>query len=99
ILGNGPTSSFRIPSGVPSAGTKGSLERVQVNGGAFTHFHEADEYTVGVNYFFKRHLLKWQTDFSLYQGGNPVGVSGQSLGTFIGGLDGYGLRSQIQLLF
>jgi hypothetical protein len=99
ILGDGPTTSFRIPSGVPSATTKGSLERVQVNQGAFSHFHEADEYTLGVNYFFKRHLVKWQTDFSLYQGGNPVGPVGATLGTFIPGLDGYAIRTQLQLAF
>jgi hypothetical protein len=67
--------------------------------GAFTHFHEANEYAVGVNYYFKRQLLKWQTDFSIYQGGNPVGTAGQSIGTFVGGLDGYGVRTQLQLAF
>src|SRR5262249_52379565 len=98
ILGDGPSHSFRIPSGVPSAGTKGSLERVQVNQGAFTHFHEADEYAVGVNYFFKRQLLKWQTDFSVYQGGNPAG-GGSSPAGFVPGLDGWMVRTQIQLAF
>ncbi len=100
VLGNThqtPTV-FSAPSGVPSKIPAG-LTRVQVNPGAFSNYHEASEYTFGVNYFFRRHFLKWQTDFSLYQGGNPVGASGQSLGTFIGGLDGYGVRSQVQLLF
>src|SRR5262249_9473848 len=41
---------------------------VRVVDGAFRNFHEANEYTVGVNYFFKRHLWKWQTDFSIYDG-------------------------------
>jgi hypothetical protein len=95
----GPTQSFRVPSGAGTGVTKGGFERVQVNPGAFTHFHEANEYSVGINYFFWRELVKWQTDFSLYQGGNPVGTAGQSLGTFVGGLDGYGVRTQVQLAF
>jgi hypothetical protein len=92
---------FNIPSGVPGVATsKGGLTRVQVNPGAFSNFHEADEYTVGFNYYFKRQLLKWQTDFSLYQGGNPVGSpAAASIGTFVPGLDGYGVRTQIQLAF
>jgi hypothetical protein len=98
ILGDGTSTSFRIPNGVPAPTTKGSLERVQVNQGAFTHFHEADEYGVGVNYYFHREQLKWQTDFSLYQGGNPAG-GGQSAAGFIPGLDGYMVRTQLQLAF
>jgi hypothetical protein len=98
ILGDNQSHSFRIPSGVTSAGTKGSLERVEVNQGAFTHFHEAAEYAVGVNYFFKRQLLKWQTDFSVYQGGNPAG-GGTSPAGFIAGEDGWMVRTQIQLAF
>ena len=94
-----PTQSFRVPNGVGTGVTKGGFERVQVNPGAFTHFHEADEYTLGVNCYFRRQLLKWQTDFSVYQGGNPVGTVGQSTGTFLGGLDGYGVRTQLQLAF
>jgi hypothetical protein len=65
---------------------------------AFRHFHEADEYAVGVNYYFKRQLLKWQTDFSVYQGGNPA-AGGQSPAGFIPGVDGWMVRSQIQLNF
>jgi hypothetical protein len=99
VLGNGQTSSFRVANGVVGGTTKSSLERVQVNQGAFTNFHEADEYTVGVNYFFKRHLLKWQTDFSVYRGGNPVSPAGATLGTFMPGLDGYAVRTQLQLAF
>jgi hypothetical protein len=100
IIGDlvGPTESFRIPSGTGAAPSKGGLTRVQINPGAFTHFHEASEYTVGVNYFFKRELLKWQTDFGVYQGGNPAG-GGASAAGFIPGLDGWLLRTEIQLAF
>jgi hypothetical protein len=66
--------------------------------GAFRNFHEADEYTIAFNYYFKRQLWKWQTDFSWYTGGNPSG-NGQSLAGFIPGVDGYMVRSQIQLFF
>jgi hypothetical protein len=72
---------------------------VHVVAGAFRQFHEADEYTVGVNYFFKRHLLKWQTDIGYYRGGNPDGPSAVSIAGFIPGSDGYLIRTQIQLAF
>jgi hypothetical protein len=72
---------------------------VQVVDGAFRHFREADEYTVGINYFFKRQLLKWQTDVGFYTGGNPVSPVGQSLAGFIAGADGFLIRTQLQLAF
>ena len=53
---------------------------------------------VGVNYFFYRELVKWQTDISFYQGGNPAS-GGQSPAGFIPGVDGYMLRTQIQFSF
>jgi hypothetical protein len=102
VLGdiNQAPTSFRIPNGVTGATTKASYTRVQVNPGAFSNFHEANEYTVGINYFFWRQFVKWQTDFSLYQGGNPVGSpAASSIGTFVPGLDGYGVRTQLQLMF
>ena len=66
--------------------------------GAFTHYNQADEYAVGVNWFFYRELVKWQTDFSLYSGGNPAS-GGQSPAGFIPGVDGWMIRSQIQFAF
>jgi hypothetical protein len=96
-LGTPPTV-FNIPSGVAGAKGTAAVTRVQVNPGAFTHFHEADEYAVGINYYFKRQLVKWQTDFSVYQGGNPAG-GGSSPAGFIPGEDGWQLRTQIQLAF
>ena len=65
---------------------------------AFRGFHESDEYAVGVNYYFKRQLVKWQTDFSIYNGGNPA-AGGQSAAGFIPGVDGWMVRTQIQLAF
>jgi hypothetical protein len=89
INGNG---TFRT---VTVAGVTGPVHIVN---GAFHQFHEANEYTVGLNYFFRRHNLKWQTDFGIYEGGNPAG-NGQSLAGYITGQDGWMLRTQIQILF
>jgi hypothetical protein len=71
---------------------------VRVYDGAFRQFHEAREFALGVNYYFRRQLLKWQTDVSVYDGGNPAG-GGQSPAGFIPGLDGWMLRTQLQLAF
>lgn len=88
-FGNGTFRTITVP-GV--AGT------VRVANGAFTHNHESSEYTVGLNYFFKRHLWKWQTDVGLYNGGNPA-AEGSSIAGFISGADGYMVRSQIQMFY
>ena len=71
---------------------------VRAYNGAFRQFHEADEYTIGLNYFFKRHNLKWQSDIGFYEGGNPAG-GGTSIAGYIPGADGYLVRTQIQLFF
>jgi hypothetical protein len=71
---------------------------VRVYDHAFREFHTANEYGVGFNYYFYRQLLKWQTDFNWYDGGNPAG-GGQSPAGFIAGSDGWLLRTQIQLFF
>jgi hypothetical protein len=99
ILGdiNQAPTVFSAPNGVAGKAAAG-LTRVQVNPGAFTHFHEADEYTCGFNYYFRRHLVKWQTDVGVYQGGNPAG-GGASAAGFIPGVDGWLLRSELQLAF
>ena len=88
INGNGTASTVVIPG----------VGATNVINGAFTNWAEANEYTVGLNYYFKGHALKWQTDFSIYDGGNPA-AGGQSISGFIAGADGYMLRSQIQLFF
>jgi hypothetical protein len=72
--------------------------KIQAVDGAFRQFHEADEYTVGVNYYFKRQLLKWQSDFGIYRGGNPS-AAGLPITGAIAGSDGWLLRTQIQLFF
>lgn len=90
INGDGTFHTMRIP---------GLVAPVHVVNGAFEHFYEADEYTVGVNYYFRRHLVKWQTDFGIYRGGNPDSPAAQSLAGFISGLDGFLVRSQLQLAF
>jgi hypothetical protein len=87
--GNGHFTTTTVP---------GVAGRVRVYQDAFQNYHEAREFAVGVNYYWKRQLLKWQTDFSIYDGGNPAG-GGQSAGGFIAGSDGWLFRTQIQLAF
>jgi hypothetical protein len=65
---------------------------------AFSHSHASYEYALGFNYYWKRELLKWQTDVSYYQGGNPA-AAGASPAGFIPGVDGWMVRTQIQLAF
>jgi hypothetical protein len=77
---------------IPGVGT------VDIVNGAFRQYHEAREYAIGFNYYFKGQLLKWQTDFSWYDGGNPAGGAASPAG-FIPGSDGVMLRTQIQLAF
>jgi hypothetical protein len=89
VNGKGSFHTVTIP-GVTGA--------VRVYDGAFRQFHEAEEAAVGINYYFHRQLLKWQTDFGIYNGGNPAG-GGQSPAGFIAGSDGWLLRTQLQLAF
>jgi len=98
INGNGTavtlTTAQKTALGIPSPATT----TVKFVPDAFTHYHEADEFAVGVNYFFYRELVKWQTDLSLYQGGNPAS-GGQSPAGSIPGVDGWQVRTQIQFAF
>jgi hypothetical protein len=89
VNGKGSFHTVTIP-GVTGA--------VRVYDGAFRQFHEAEEAAIGIIYYWKRQLLKLQTDFGIYNGGNPAG-GGQSLAGFIPGSDGWMLRTQIQLAF
>jgi hypothetical protein len=91
LNGLGTFTTVRIP---------GLTTPVRIDREAFRNFHEANEYTLGVNYFFRRHLLKWQTDVGYYNGGNPAG-SGAAAATagFVPGADGYLVRTQMQLAF
>jgi hypothetical protein len=99
INGNGTFTTLsaaqRAAAGIPTAAAGGPAV-VRVVNGAFTNFHEAQEIAVGVNYYFYRQLVKWQTDVSFYSGGNPA-ANGQSPAGFIPGADGYMLRTQVQL--
>ncbi|HZT81861.1 MAG TPA: hypothetical protein VFA26_16665, partial [Gemmataceae bacterium] len=52
--------------------------------GAFRNFHTADEIAIGVNYFFKRQMLKWSADVGYYRGGNPAS-NAQSVAGFMPG--------------
>jgi hypothetical protein len=89
LNGNGTFTTRTIP---------GITTPVRVINGAFTNYHEADEFAIGFNVYWRREQLKWQTDFSVYNGGNPAG-GGASPAGFIPGLDGWMIRTQIQLWF
>jgi hypothetical protein len=71
---------------------------VRVVQGAFDTYSTVHEYALGVNWYWKRQNLKWQNDFSVYDGGNPA-AGGQSAAGFIPGVDGWMIRSQVQLFF
>ena len=94
---NGNPGAARGTVLLPNAITKGT-NTVAVIPGAFSNYHDVEEYAVGLNYYFYRQLVKWQTDFSIYQGGNPAS-GGQSPAGFIPGVDGYGIRTQLQFAF
>jgi hypothetical protein len=95
INGNG-TFVTRAAGSIP--GVPASAGPIRVYGQAFDKFQESNEYAIGVNYYFHGQQLKWSTDLSWYNGGNP-GSGGQSAAGFIPGVDGYMLRSQIQFQF
>ena len=88
------TAAQRAAAGIPASVTT----PVVVVGHAFRHDNEANEYAIGLNYFFRRQQVKWQTDLSFYNGGNPA-AGGQSAAGFIPGVDGYMLRTQFQIGF
>ncbi len=71
---------------------------VRVIDGAFRNFHQATEIACGFNYFFYGQLVKWSSDFSVYQGGNPA-AGGASPAGYIAGVDGWMVRTQLQLAF
>src|SRR5262245_13748568 len=89
------TAAARTFLGIPSAAAGGPAT-VRLYNNAFRRDQEAQEVAFGFNYYLKRHNLKWQNDISFYNGGNPSG-GGQSAAGFIPGVDGYLVRSQIQL--
>jgi hypothetical protein len=99
INGNGTFTTLsaaqRAAAGIPTAAAGGPAV-VRVVNGAFSNFHYTQELAVGVNYYFYRQLVKWQTDLGWYTGGNPA-ANGQSAAGFTPGADGYMIRSQVQV--
>ena len=95
IYGNGTstllTTAQKTALGIPSP----AATPVRVFNNDFTKNQTAYEYAVGANYFFYREMVKWQTDLSYYQGGNPA-AGGQSAAGFVPGVDGWMLRTQLQ---
>jgi hypothetical protein len=87
-----------LVNGVQPPGTVPVGTTFRAVNGAFRHFAEANEYAIGINYYLKGQQLKWQTDVSWYNGGNPA-AGGQSPAGFIPGVDGWMVRSQIQFAF
>jgi hypothetical protein len=108
INGNGTFSTVTAASlgikeaapvnGVQPANTVPVGTTIRVVNDAFRGYHDTTEAAFAVNYYFKRQLVKWQTDISFYHGGNPA-ANGQSPAGFIPGVDGWLLRSQIQFAF
>jgi hypothetical protein len=86
------TGHFRT---VTLPGVTGS---VRVIDGAFRNFHQAREIAAGFNYFFYGQLVKWSSDIGFYRGGNPA-AGGASPSGYIAGVDGWLLRTQLQLAF
>ncbi len=89
INGSGKFHTITIP------GIRGP---VRVINNAFRSFHEAREIAVGMNYFFYGQMVKWSTDFSVYRGGNPAAGGGSPSG-YLPGVDGWLVRTQLQLAF
>lgn len=94
----GNSGAIRGNDAYTTTKVSGVADPVRVYDRAFRTFHGASEYAAGLNYFIYGQLVKWTTDFSMYQGGNPSG-SGFSSGGFIPGVDGWLLRTQLQVAF
>jgi hypothetical protein len=95
IYGNG---TFTTVTAAQAARLPGVPVGTRIYNSAFNQYHESDELAIGLNYYWKRQLLKWQTDLSYYTGGNPA-ASGASPAGYISGVNGYMIRTQIQLAF
>ncbi len=89
INGNGHFTTVAIP---------GASSPVRVIDGAFRSFQNAQEWAFAVNYFFYGQLLKWSSDVNWYQGGNPA-AGGASPAGYIPGVDGWMVRTQLQMAF
>jgi hypothetical protein len=89
INGNGHYTTERIA---------GASSPVRVIDDAFRRFQNAQEWAFVVNYFFYGQLLKWSSDVDWYQGGNPAAGSTSPAG-YIAGVDGWMVRTQLQMAF
>jgi hypothetical protein len=89
INGNGRFTTVAVP---------GFAAPVRSIEGAFTNFHYSGEAALGFNYYFYGQLVKWSSDFSVYQGGNPA-AGGASPAGYIAGVDGWLVRTQLQVAF
>ena len=87
-----------LVGGVQPANTVPLGTNIKIVNSAFTHYHESQEIAVGLNVFFYNENVKWQTDVGMYTGGNPA-ANGQSPAGYIPGVNGYLVRTQIQLFF
>lgn len=77
-------------------GTAQTVGGYRVVNDAFRVFHTASEYTLGLNWYLRGNLLKWQSDVSYYTGGNPASASSTG---FITDADGVLVRTQLQFVF
>ncbi|HWG42406.1 MAG TPA: hypothetical protein VN688_06425 [Gemmataceae bacterium] len=89
INGNGRFTTTRVA---------GASTPVRVIDGAFRRFQGVQEWAVAANYYFYGQLLKWSTDVNWYRGGNPAGGGASPTG-FIPGVDGWMVRTQLQMAF
>jgi hypothetical protein len=92
IYGNGTFRNVLVPTNAAGFTT------VRSYNGAFSNPHMAQEIGGGFNYYWFGQLVKWQNDLSYYRGGNPAG-NGAAPAGFLPGVDGWMIRSQIQLAF
>jgi len=97
INGNQTGTTTLTAAQVAALGIPAGTTVVSVHN-AFKNYSESQEFAVGLNYYFKRQNLKWQTDLSFYNGGNPAG-NGTSPAGFIAGVDGWMVRTQLQFGF
>ncbi len=108
VNGNGTSTS--IPAtvlGIKEAAAVGGVQpantvplgtKISIVNGAFTHFHTSQEIAVGLNVFFYGEQVKWQTDVGTYTGGNPA-ANGMAPAGYLPGVNGYMVRTQLQLFF
>jgi hypothetical protein len=96
LYGTGSFKTFTAPTGTALSPTV--TAGIRDYRGAFSNYHMAQEMGIGFNYYWFGQLIKWTNDFSYYRGGNPAG-NGAAPAGFIPGVDGWLIRSQVQIAF